>query len=286
MPAHRIISLLPGATEMIAALDATDRLIGISHECDWPAEVQDLPRVTATAVDARVPSGQIDAQVRSIAASGAAVIGIDAHLLATLQPDLIITQTLCDVCAVSDGEAVRVALAMADPPQVLSLQGTTLDGVFRDIAVVAETVGVPERGATLCEQLMATVSSLTHQFARPDPPTVVVIEWLDPCFLAGHWTPDMVAAAGGRDVGMLPGQHSVARAWRDVMALDPAVVVVALCGFDEARARQELEVLPHAEVHAWLARRRVMFLDGNAYTSRAGPRVVEGISVIGEFLRG
>ena len=175
---------------------------------------------------------------------------------------------------------------MPDPPHVLSLQGTTLGGVFNDLTVVATALGVPERGAALHEQLTAEVTRLASAFAHPNPPSVVVIEWLDPCFLAGHWTPEMVAAAGGRDIGMAPGQHSVARDWRDVMALDPDVVVVALCGFGESRARQELEALAQPVVHEWLQQRRVVFIDGNAYTSRAGPRVVEGIRRLGELLNG
>lgn len=284
-PARRVISLLPGATEMVAALGASDRLVGISHECDWPPSVQHLPRVTVTPIDGLASSAAIDAQVRRALANGTPVIGIDAASLRALKPDLLITQVLCEVCAVSDGEAIRAAAAMSDPPRVLALQGRTLTGVLEDIETVAAALTLIDAGLEVRQRLTARIEQLRDAHQRPDPPTVVVIEWLDPCFLAGHWTPEVIAAAGGRDIAMQPGQHSVALDWGEVLRLDPDVVVIALCGFDEARAHRELNALPRPDVHQWLGQRRMIVFDGNAYTSRAGPRLVEAIEVLAEKLK-
>jgi iron complex transport system substrate-binding protein len=285
MPATRIVSLLPGATEMVVALGAESRLVGLSHECDWPPSVQHLPRVTTTPIDGHRSSCEIDAQVRSAVATGTPVIGIDRELLVALRPDLLITQVLCEVCAVSDGEAIRLAQALPDPPHVVALHGTTLATVLDDVVSLSATLQLPAAGSALRQELLDRVSALETRYSRPDPPTVVVIEWLEPCFLAGHWTPEVVSAAGGRDIGMLPGQHSVARDWNEVCQLDPEVVVIALCGFSEARAHAELDGLARADVRRWLQERRVVVIDCNAYTSRAGPRLVEAIEVLGALLK-
>ncbi|MBP9898427.1 MAG: ABC transporter substrate-binding protein [Gemmatimonadales bacterium] len=282
----RIISLLPGATEMLVALGATDRLVGISHECDFPASVQHLPRVTTTPIDLSRSSAEIDRMVREATAEGRAVIAIDAEQLRALQPDLLVTQVLCDVCAVADGEAHRLAAVVDPPPRVVALGGRTLNGVWDDLRQLGQAIGEVAVAERVVAGLEADVASLRARFTRPDPVQVVVIEWLAPCFLAGHWTPDLVAAAGGVDLGAQAGDHSVGREWSEVLALDPTLVVIALCGFDEARARAELAAFDHPAFHAWLAKRHVLVLDGNALTSRPGPRLVEAIGRIGERLLG
>lgn len=271
---------------MVAALGAADRLVGISHECDHPEAVVNLPRVTTTPIDPSTDSAAIDAAVRRLVATGQAVIGIDAGLLDALAPDLIISQVLCEVCAVADGTVQRLATALDPVPTVLALQGTTLDGVFGDIERLAAAIGVAPRGGELVASLRARLAELRVQFQRDRPCTALVIEWLEPCFLAGHWTPEVIAAAGGRDIAMRPGEHSVPRDWRDVIRLDPEVVVIALCGFDEARARKELADLDRPDVQRWFAERRLVVIDGNAYTSRAGPRLVEAVEVLGGLLEG
>lgn len=283
-PPARVVSLLPGATEIVAALGATDRLVGISHECDFPAGILHLPRVTSTPIDVHAGSATIDAAVRSAAAQGKAVIGVDAGVIRRLVPNLILTQVLCEVCAVSDGTTQRLAVTLDPAPTVLALEGRTLDGVFDDIGRVAVALDLADRGEALVTRLRARLDALRERFRRPSPIPTVVVEWLEPCFLAGHWTPEIVAAAGGRDIGMHPGAHSVPRDWHDVMRLDPEVVVIALCGFDEARARAELAALDRPDVHAWFAERRVVVIDGNAYTSRAGPRLIEAVEVLGRTI--
>lgn len=284
MKSERIVSLLPGATEMLVALGAADRLVGISHECDFPATVQHLSRVTTTPIDQSRASAEIDRMVREATAEGRAVIAIDADQLRALRPDVLVTQVLCDVCAVADGEAHRLAAVLDPPPRVVALSGRTLRGVWDDILHLGTAIGAETEASRVVAALEAEVAALRARFARPHPVPVVVIEWLAPCFLAGHWTPDLVAAAGGRDLGAEPGDHSVGREWSEVLALDPALVVIALCGFDAARARAELAAFDHPAFHAWLAERAVLVLDGNALTSRPGPRLNQAIALIGERL--
>jgi iron complex transport system substrate-binding protein len=280
----RIVSLLPGATEMIAALGVLDQLVGVSHECDEPPAVRSLPRVTATPIDPTHSSAEIHAAVQQAVAEGRQAIGIEADALLALRPDVIVTQMLCDVCAVADGEAMRLARVMDPPPRVVALDGRTLDGVWNDIGRLGATIGRTAEGKRLAEALRAEVAALAEQHRRAVPVRVVAIEWLEPLFLAGHWVPEMIAAAGGVDVGAAPGSHSTVREWDEVMALDPDVVLVILCGFDEARAREELAAMPDGPAKGWLATQRVVVLDGNAYTSRPGPRLLAGIRQIGEAL--
>lgn len=271
---------------MIAALGALDQLVGVSHECDEPVAVRSLPRVTTTPIDPRQTSGEIHAAVQRAVAEGRQAIGIEVEALLALRPDVIVTQMLCDVCAVADGEARRLARVMDRPPRVVALDGRTLDGVWDDIARLGTAITRADQGGQLADSLRAEVAALAEQHRRAVPVRVVAIEWLEPLFLAGHWVPEMIAAAGGMDVGAAPGSHSTVRDWAEVMALAPDLVLVILCGFDEARARNELGAMPEGPAKAWLATQRVVVLDGNAYTSRPGPRLLEGIRQIGEALRG
>lgn len=271
---------------MLAALGALDQLVGVSHECDEPPEVRTLPRVTATPIDPTRSSGEIHAAVQQAVAEGRQAIGIEADALLALRPDVIVTQMLCDVCAVADGEAMRLARVMDPPPRVVALDGRTLDGVWDDIARLGASIGRTVEGNRLADSLRADVTTLAERYHRTVPLRVVAVEWLEPLFLAGHWVPEMIAAAGGVDVGATAGSHSTVRDWTEVMALDPDVVLVILCGFDEARAQEELEAMPEGPAKAWLATQRVVMLDGNAYTSRPGPRLVEGIRRMGEAIAG
>jgi iron complex transport system substrate-binding protein len=280
----RVVTLLPAATEIVAALGGADRLVGISHECDYPASVLGLPRVTATPIDPSLPAARIDAEVRRLRASGTPVIGIDADALRLLAPDLLVTQSLCEVCAVADGEAFRLAAALECPPEVLRLGGTTLDGVWQDFRAVGRALGLEREADALVAGLEARLAA-ARVGAPPTPPRVLCVEWLDPLFLAGHWIPELVAAAGGCDAAALPGSHSTRREWSEVAPLRPDLIVVMLCGFGVERSLAELEAIgPDAE--AALATAPVWVLDGNAYTSRPGPRLVEGAERIAAALRG
>ncbi len=280
----RVVTLLPAATEIVAALGGADRLVGISHECDYPTSVLDLPRVTATPIDPSLPSSRIDAEVRRLRASGTPVIGVDADALRLLAPDLLVTQSLCEVCAVADGEAFRLAAALEHPPEVLRLGGTTLDGVWRDIRAVGRALDLGPEADALVAGLEARLGRLRVGDLRT-PPRVLCVEWLDPLFLAGHWIPELVVAAGACDVAALPGSHSARHEWDEVGPLKPDLIVVMLCGFGVERSLAELGAIG-PEAQAALATAPVWIMDGNAYTSRPGPRLVEGAERIAAALHG
>ena len=283
----RVVTLLPAATEIVAAV-GPEMLVGVSHECDYPAWVTSLPRVTRTSIDVGATSKAIDEQVRALTAKGKPVIWVDAQALEALKPDLIITQGLCEVCAVADGEVFRVADHLPTRPKVISLVAKTLDGIYEDVRIVGRAVGREDEA----DEVVAGMKYKLSQLRKAAPlrstshqtPRTVVVEWLDPLFLAGHWVPELVTAAGGHDVGAHPGDHSHPRPWSDLFELKPDIILVALCGFSVERARQEWEtqlpaeaseVLRQLGAHAPM-RPRVQFLDGNQYTSRPGPRVMEG----------
>jgi len=271
----RVVTLLPGATEIVAALGGAGQLVGISHECDHPPFVLDLPRVTSTPLDTSLPGAAIDAEVRRLRAEGRDVIGVDADTLRRLAPDLLITQDLCEVCAVSDGAVHRLAQALHPAPAVLGLTGRTLEGVMRDILAVARALDLRDEGDELTAGLSSRLARLRLGAAQPAARTLCV-EWLEPLYLAGHWVPDLVAAAGGVDAGAAPGEHSKVSSWAAAEALAPDLIVVMLCGFGLERARRELDRLSDATALRTLRSAPVWLLDGNAYTSRPGPRLVDG----------
>jgi len=271
----RVVTLLPAATEIVAALGGAGQLVGISHECDYPPEVTGLPRVTVTPVDAEAPSGAIDAEVRRLRDEGRPVIGVDAAQLRRLDPDLIVTQGLCEVCAVADGEVHRLAQALGRPPRVLSLAATTLDGIFGDIRAVGAAIDLADEADELEAGLRHRLSRLRAR-RPPESARVLCLEWLDPLYLAGHWVPELVDAAGGEDVGAAAGSHSRRREWSELARLRPDLLAVMLCGFGVERARRELAQVTDPEALRVLQSAPVWILDGDAYTSRPGPRVVDG----------
>jgi iron complex transport system substrate-binding protein len=281
----RVVTLLPAATEIVAALGGAGHLVGISHECDYPPSVLALPRVTVTSVDARASGAVIDAEVRRLRDAGRPVIGVDAEQLRGLAPDLVITQGLCEVCAVADGQVHRLAAALHPAPRVLSLEARRLDEIWEDIRRVGNALDLGDEA----EELVLGLNSRLRRLGS-SPPTggarVLCVEWLEPLYLAGHWVPELVAAAGGWDVGAEPGSHSARREWRELSRLRPDHIIVMLCGFGIERARQELDSFQDAEALELLARVPVWIIDGNAYTSRPGPRVVDGASRIQSALAG
>jgi iron complex transport system substrate-binding protein len=271
----RVVTLLPAATEIVAALGGAGHLVGISHECDYPPSVQHLPRVTATPVDTRAPGAAIDAEVRRLQEANQPVIGIDADQLRSLAPDLIITQGLCEVCAVADDEVHRISAAMNPAPQVLSLRARTLEEIWGNVRQVGEALELADEAEELVlglESRMARIRSARY----PATAKVLCVEWLEPLYLAGHWVPELVAAAGGQDVGARAGGHSVRRDWREMARLGADCVVIMLCGFGVERAKAELESLDDRDALDLLRGVAVWIIDGNAYTSRPGPRVVDG----------
>jgi iron complex transport system substrate-binding protein len=271
----RVVTLLPAATEIVAGLGAQDQLVGISHECDFPDAVQHLPRVTATPVDSSQSGAGIDAQVRALRQAGRPVIGIDIGQLRRLAPELILTQGLCEVCAVADGEVHRLSNVLSPAPKVLSLNARTLPAVWEDI----RSIGVVLGKQTEAEELIARLESRLTKLQASQPRArrrAVCVEWLEPLYLAGHWVPDQLTVAGAEDVGARAGDHSSRREWEDLLPLEPEIVYIALCGFGVDRACAELQQLSDPTALRLLSDRPVWIVDGNAYTSRPGPRLVDG----------
>jgi iron complex transport system substrate-binding protein len=278
----RVVSLLPAATEIVAALGALPILVGISHECDFPPEVSRLPRLTASAVDRDQTSAGIDAAVRSLGASGAPVFALDADELRRLAPTLILTQSLCEVCAVGAGAVCTLADVVTPAPHVLQLSGTTLDGVWADVAAVGAALERDAAAADLLASMDARLRAVhdTLKAARAPRPRIAVIEWLDPLFFAGHWTPDLVRRAGGIDVLASPGDHSATITVDQVRDAQPDVLMFAPCGFDADRAEREARNLLATDAWSWARGLGAWALDGNALTSRPGPRLVDAVEVM------
>jgi iron complex transport system substrate-binding protein len=275
----RVITLLPAATEIVAALGAVDQLVGISHECDYPDAVRELPRVTATTIDVEQQGALIDEEVSRRSHAGEPVIGIDVEHLRMLAPDLIITQNLCGVCAVADGQVHRLAAAVQTPPRVVSLGARDLEGIWTDVRTVGSALDRESKAEELVAGLESRIAALR---ARTSGRTsrVLCIEWLDPLYIAGHWIPALVSAAGGKDVGALPGSHSVRAHWSELPKLLPDHIVVMLCGFGIERARAELDALEDSTGLELMRRVPTWIIDGNAFTSRPGPRVVDAAELI------
>jgi iron complex transport system substrate-binding protein len=280
----RIVSLLPATTEIVAALGAGNWLVGVSHECDYPPDiVRHLPRVTRSAIDGSLPSREID---RAVRAAGASATTIDTPLLAELRPDVILGQTVCDVCAVGGDAVVRALADLTTQPRVVNLHAHTLGRVFDDMLSVGEALDLRAEAEELVAGLRYRLNRVQERRASrttPHTPRTVVLEWLDPPYVAGHWVPELVAIAGGQDVGNTPGARSLSRPWAELVATDPERIIVALCGFDVARARREAATVVDVDARRLFAR-GVEFLDGNAYTSRPGPRLVEAAETLSLML--
>ena len=278
----RVVSLLPAATEIVAALGALDQLVGVTHECDFPAAVATLPRVTSSAVDRDASSAAIDAEVRALASTGAPVFGFDAERFATLAPEVVLTQSLCDVCALPESEVDRAIATLDAAPHVVTLGGTTLEGVWDDVRRVGAAIGRRAEAEALLASLDARMRRVheTLKAARAPRPRVAVIEWLDPLFVAGHWAPELVRRAGGVDALAQPGAHSVQIDVDAVRAAAPELLLFAPCGFDVDRAARESAALLARDEWRWASGCACWALDGNALTSRPGPRLVDAIEVM------
>jgi iron complex transport system substrate-binding protein len=274
----RVVSLVPAATEIVAALGGADRLVGISHECDYPPAIGHLPRVTSTPIDRTRPGPAIDAEVRRLHEAGRPVFLVDAEELRRLAPDLLLTQGLCEVCAVADGVVHRLAAALDPPPAVLSLDARDVPGIWRDIQRVGAAIDLADEAEELVIGLEFRLRRLRAQgtAVAPNRRHVLCVEWLEPPYLAGHWMPELVAAAGGVAVGAEPGSHSRQFTWDEAAHWSPDLIVVMLCGFDVERSRREIAALGAGAARDFLRRLPTWIVDGNAYTSRPGPRVVDG----------
>jgi iron complex transport system substrate-binding protein len=276
----RVVTLLPAATEIVAALGAVDQLVGISHECDYPDAVRKLPRVTATPIDVQQPGALIDAGVRRLSRAGEPVIGINAAQLSMLAPDLIITQNVCEVCAVADGQVHHLATTVEGAPRVVSLGAPDLEGIWTDVRRIGSALDVEDQAQKLVAGLQSRIAALRARTSGGTTRRILCFEWLDPLYIAGHWIPELVSAAGGKDVGARPGDRSARANWSELPQLLPDHIIVMLCGFGIERARAELCALRDSMALELMRRVPTWIIDGNAFTSRPGPRVVEAAELI------
>jgi iron complex transport system substrate-binding protein len=283
----KILSLLPAATEIVCALGAGDELVGISHECDYPPAITHLPRVTSTPISREALSTEIDREVHLRVRAGEPIFTVDAEQIKELAPDVILTQSLCEVCAVSDGIAQSLTTVLAPSPVVvLPLIGTTLEGVWNDIRAVAGIIGRRDAGSQLLASLDRRVLDIheTLKAAKAPRPHVAVIEWLVPLFAAGHWTPEIVRRAGGVDVLAQPGAHSSRISLEAVQAARPELLIFAPCGFDVDRAARDGRDLLQSPEWSWARGAQAWAIDGNALTSRPGPRLVDAIETLAAII--
>jgi iron complex transport system substrate-binding protein len=281
----RVVSLLAGATEMVCALGAGETLVGRSHECDNPSWVRQLPPCSQPAFDISVSSGKIDAEVRRRLQAGEPLYHIDMELIRRLQPDLVITQSHCDVCAVTPADLERGGCALA--ARQLSLSAATIEEIFHGIAQVAHALGVPERAPAVIERERQRLEIVRRRTAHLRRHTVVMLEWTDPFFAMGNWGPELVEIANGKPLLAHPGEFSISMPAEQLREADPEYLIVAPCGFDLERAEPEQAVL---ERHPWWRDLRavrngnVVFADGNLLFNRSGMTISQSAEILAEIL--
>jgi iron complex transport system substrate-binding protein len=278
----RIVSLVPHATELLFAISAGDEVVAVTHECDHPSAALELPRVTRDVLPGGLSAGEIDRAVRERTLEGEAIYELDRQALAALEPELIVTQALCPVCAVSYEEVAELARALPSTPRVIALDPKTLEETLIDVATVAEATCHGAEGAELVNDAEARIERVVQAVQGRRRPRVAALEWLEPVFVAGHWTPQLIELAGGEDVLGLPGQPSRTVSWEDVAAAEPEVVVVMPCGYDARRSHAE--GLAHAHELSGLRAARIVAVDASAYFSRPGPRLIEGLELLAHIL--
>lgn len=289
---QRIVSMLSAATEILYALGLGDRVVGVSHECDFPPSVADKPRVTRSHVDDSASSRGIDEQVQRMAGGGESLYGIDEPALVRLAPDLIVTQAQCDVCAVKYDD-VLAAVERLWPQReipVVALNPTSLADIFRDIRRVGEATDSSAAVTAFVDELqrrVATVGDKTAGLALDERPRTAIIEWIDPPMLAGNWMPELLEIAGGRCELTAPGRHSGYVDWQELVRFDPQVIVVSPCGFDLSRTLSEITTL--TAFNNWtqisaVRDRNTYAVDGNAFFNRSGPRIVDSLEILAHLL--
>jgi iron complex transport system substrate-binding protein len=282
-----IVSLLPSATEIVYALGLSDNLVGVTHECDFPDDARAKSHLTASSLPSASSAAEIDRHVRASLHQGSSLYALDADLLERLQPDLIITQELCEVCAVSYEIVARAAKRLRGDPRIVSLEPSSLEDVFANILTVGSLAGRDAEAATVVANLRARAGRLAKHVAGRPRPRTLVLEWTDPPMSGGHWTPGLVELAGGEPVLANPGANSQTLAWDAIADADPDVVLVAPCGFGmdaTLRAIADMEA-----IEAWRDLRahragRIYAIDGNAYVNRPGPRLIDTAEIFASAL--
>lgn len=277
----RIVSLVPSSTEMLFALDLGESVVGVTHECDHPPEAAERDHLTSSVIAADLTAAEIDAAVRQLTERGEALYELDVERLTALEPDLIVTQAVCAVCAVSFDDVQGVAARLPGPPDVLSLDPTTLGEVLADVPRLAAAAGADKQGRALVEECGRRIDAVAEAVAGAERPRVAALEWLDPVFVGGHWVPQMIELAGGEDVLGLAGERSRTAGWDEVAAARPEVIVSMPCGYSSDRAAAE--TLGVGERLAAIGA-RVAAVDASAFFSRPGPRLVDGVELLAHLL--
>jgi iron complex transport system substrate-binding protein len=278
----RIVSLVPSATEMLFALGLGPDLVAVTHECDYPPPARELPKVTRDVLPAGLDAAQIDAAVKERTLAGESIYELDADVLYDLAPDLIVTQALCSVCAVSYDDVRVIADEMPSRPQVISLDPHTVGEVLGDARTLAQATDRKDVAVDLIESASARIDRIRVAVRNARRPRVAALEWLDPPFAAGHWTPQLIEFAGGEDVLGFPGENSEERTWEEIAVAQPDIVIVMPCGYDAEIAHREAEM--HRDQLAALGAGEVVAVDASAYFSRPGPRIVDGLELLASIL--
>ncbi|MBE2318418.1 ABC transporter substrate-binding protein [Solirubrobacter sp. CPCC 204708] len=278
----RIVSLVPSATETLFALGLGEEVTAVTHECDHPADALNLPKVTRDVIGQGLSPAEIDRAVRELTEQGRSIYELDEPTLTRLKPDLIVTQALCSVCAVSVDDVRAIAARMDPVPEIVSLDPHTLGEVLGDVRTLAQATDRKDAGVDLVNDAAARIDRVKLAVRGAEPIRVAMLEWLDPVFVGGHWVPQLIEYAGGVDLLGLPGEPSEQRTWEEVAAAAPQVVVVAPCGYDVERGVQEARQY-RAQLDA-LGADRIVVADASAWFSRPGPRLVDGLEWLGHAL--
>ncbi|MDC0000096.1 ABC transporter substrate-binding protein [Porticoccaceae bacterium] len=284
----KIVSLLPSATELVCGLGLRDQLVGVSHECDYPVSVVGLPILTSSRIPEGLSSSEIDRLVTDQLKNDEALYDLVMEPLVELQPDLIVTQALCDVCAVSGNDVAKAIGSLPGDPQVINLEPICLDDVLDTVALLAEAAQCVEQGQRYRAELQSRIDIVSQRSASlTGKPRVALLDWLEPLFDGGHWTPEIIALAGGIPVFGDKRQPSQRREWHELIDAAPDIIFIALCGFNVERSLQDVEAFLKTEGFIELHRRtgtQVYLVDGNAYFSRPGPRLVDALEIMANAL--
>jgi iron complex transport system substrate-binding protein len=287
----RIISLLASSTEIVCELGFTENLVGISHECDFPESIRHLPVCTAPKFNHHVSSIEIDRQVSKLVKEGLSVYKVDTELLEQLQPDFIVTQSQCEVCAVSFNDVQEaVCQLVSSQPLIINLEPNNFSDIFLDIQKVADSLGVTERGKLLLnsyyERIETVKSVLDRNKNSLSKPTVATIEWIEPLMFAGNWIPEMIEIAGGINLLGNAGEHSHYFKWEEITKADPDIILVMCCGFDITRTLEEMHIIANlpgfSELKA-VKNQQFYVTDGNSYFNRPGPRITDSVEMLAEI---
>ncbi|MEJ7824786.1 MAG: cobalamin-binding protein [Solirubrobacteraceae bacterium] len=278
----RIVSLVPHATELLFALGLGEDVVGVTHECDYPELAREIQPVTQDVLPAGLSAAEIDAAVRERSERGASIYMLDEELVRELEPDLIVTQALCHVCAVSHDEVQALAATLPGPPRVISLDPRTYGETLADVRTIAQATDCKDAALDLIARTARRADVVRLAVRDVQRPRVAALEWLDPVFVAGHWTPQLIEMAGGEDMLGLAGEPSEQSTWELVAAAQPDTVVVMPCGYDAARGVVEAE--EHAERLRAVGAQRVVAVDASSYFSRPGPRLIDGLELLAHIL--